>query len=39
MGPAVLNSLVSALNSGFADGLVGHMVAAHSKLNGVEIKK
>jgi 3-hydroxyisobutyrate dehydrogenase-like beta-hydroxyacid dehydrogenase len=39
MGPAVLNSLVSALNSGFADGLVGHMVAAHCKLNGVELKK
>jgi len=39
MGPAVLNSLVSALNSGFGDGMVGEMVASHCKLNGVELKK
>lgn len=39
MGPAVLNSLVSALNSGFPEGMVGHMVAAHCKLNGVELKR
>ncbi|KYF55040.1 6-phosphogluconate dehydrogenase [Sorangium cellulosum] len=39
MGPAVLNSLVSALNSGFSDGLVGHMVASHCKQNGVELGK
>ncbi|WP_437977425.1 NAD(P)-dependent oxidoreductase [Sorangium sp. So ce295] len=39
MGPAVLNSLVSALNSGFSDGLVGHMVASHCKQNGVELRK
>jgi hypothetical protein len=34
----VLNSLVSAL-AGNPDGLVGHMVEAHCKLNGVELKK
>ena len=39
MGPAVLNSLVSALNGGFAEGIVGHMVAAHCKLNGVELER
>ncbi|WP_437551680.1 NAD(P)-dependent oxidoreductase [Sorangium sp. So ce367] len=39
MGPAVLNSLVSALNSGFSDGLVGHMVASHCKQNGIELRK
>jgi len=39
MGPAVQNSLVQALNGGFSDGLVGDMVAAHCKLNGVALKK
>ncbi|MES1206346.1 MAG: NAD(P)-dependent oxidoreductase [Pseudomonadota bacterium] len=39
MGPAVQNALVQALNGGFATGLVGHMVAAHCKANGVELKK
>lgn len=39
MGPAVHNSLVQAMNTGFADGLVGDMVAANCKLNGVELKK
>ncbi len=38
MGPAVLNSLVSALNNGFAEGLVGDMVASHCKQNGIELK-
>lgn len=37
MGPAVQNSLVQALNGGFPDGLVGDMVAAHCKLNGVTL--
>lgn len=39
MGPAVQNSLVQALNGGFPEGLVGDMVAAHCKLNGVVLKK
>lgn len=39
MGPAVQNSLVQALNSGFAEGLVGDMVAAHCKLNGIALKQ
>ena len=39
MGPAVQNALVQALNSGLADGLVGDMVAAHCKANGVTLKK
>jgi len=39
MGPAVQNALVQALNGGNAEGLVGEMVAAHCKLNGVELKK
>lgn len=39
MGPAVLNSLVQALNGGHAGGLVGEMVAAQCKANGVELKK
>jgi 3-hydroxyisobutyrate dehydrogenase-like beta-hydroxyacid dehydrogenase len=39
MGPAVLNSLVQALNTGFSTGLVGDMVAAQCKANGVELKK
>ena len=39
MGPAVLNSLVQAVNTGFANGLVGDMVAAQCKANGVELKK
>ena len=39
MGPAVQNSLVQALNSGFPEGLVGDMVAAHCKLNGVTLKQ
>jgi 3-hydroxyisobutyrate dehydrogenase-like beta-hydroxyacid dehydrogenase len=38
MGPAVQNALVQALKSSPADGLVGDMVAAHCKLNGVELK-
>ena len=37
MGPAVLNSLVSAL-ANFPEGMVGHMVASHCKLNKVELK-
>jgi 3-hydroxyisobutyrate dehydrogenase-like beta-hydroxyacid dehydrogenase len=37
MGPSVLNSLVSALAS-YPEGLVGHMVASHCKLNGVELQ-
>jgi hypothetical protein len=39
MGPAVLNALVQALNTGFANGLVGDMVAAQCKANGVELRK
>jgi 3-hydroxyisobutyrate dehydrogenase-like beta-hydroxyacid dehydrogenase len=39
MGPAVQNSLIQALNSGFPEGLVGDMVAAHCKLNGVSLKR
>jgi len=39
MGPAVLNSLVQALNTGFGDGMVGDMVAAQCKANGVRLKK
>jgi 3-hydroxyisobutyrate dehydrogenase-like beta-hydroxyacid dehydrogenase len=39
MGPAVLNSLVQAINTGFAGGLVGDMVAAQCKANGVQLKK
>src|SRR6266542_323985 len=39
MGPSVHNALVQAINTGFADGLVGDMVAANCKLNGVELKK
>jgi 3-hydroxyisobutyrate dehydrogenase-like beta-hydroxyacid dehydrogenase len=39
MGPAVHNSLVQAINSGFADGLVGDMVASVCKANGVNLKK
>ena len=38
MGPAVLNSLVSAL-AGNPEGMVGHMVEAHCKLNHIELKK
>ena len=38
MGPAVQNSLVQALNGGFSEGLVGDMVAAHCKANGVTLK-
>jgi hypothetical protein len=30
---------VQAINTGFADGLVGDMVAANCKLNGVTLKK
>ena len=37
VGPAVLNSLVSALAS-FPEGMVGHMVANQCKLNKVELK-
>jgi hypothetical protein len=39
MGPAVHNSLVSAINGGFPDGFVGDMVRAISRLNGLELKK
>jgi hypothetical protein len=39
MGPAVLNSLVQAINNGHADGLVGDMVAAQCKANGVDLNK
>jgi 3-hydroxyisobutyrate dehydrogenase-like beta-hydroxyacid dehydrogenase len=39
MGPAVLNSLVQAINTGFRDGLVGEMVAAQCRANGVELKR
>jgi 3-hydroxyisobutyrate dehydrogenase-like beta-hydroxyacid dehydrogenase len=39
MGPAVQNALVQAINTGFASGLVGEMVAAQCKANGVELKK
>jgi 3-hydroxyisobutyrate dehydrogenase-like beta-hydroxyacid dehydrogenase len=39
MGPAVQNSLIQALNGGFAEGLVGDMVAAHCKSNGVALKR
>ena len=38
MAPAVHNSLVQAMNTGFGDGLVGEMVRAHCKLNGVELE-
>lgn len=37
MGPAVHNALVQAINTGFSEGLVGEMVRAHCKLNGVEL--
>lgn len=36
MGPAVLNSLVSAL-ANYPEGLVGHMVASHCQANKVEL--
>jgi 3-hydroxyisobutyrate dehydrogenase-like beta-hydroxyacid dehydrogenase len=39
MGPAVHNALVQAINTGFSNGLVGEMVAAHCKVNGVELKR
>jgi 3-hydroxyisobutyrate dehydrogenase-like beta-hydroxyacid dehydrogenase len=39
MGPAVHNSLVQALNNGFPDGMVGSMVAANCKVNGVKLKR
>jgi 3-hydroxyisobutyrate dehydrogenase-like beta-hydroxyacid dehydrogenase len=39
MGPQVLNALVQAIHAGFADGLVGDVVAAHCKLNGVELRR
>jgi 3-hydroxyisobutyrate dehydrogenase-like beta-hydroxyacid dehydrogenase len=39
MAPAVQHSLVQAINAGFADGLVGDMVRAHCKSNGVELAK
>jgi 3-hydroxyisobutyrate dehydrogenase-like beta-hydroxyacid dehydrogenase len=39
MGPAVQNALVQAINTGFGNGLVGDMVAAQCKSNGVELKK
>jgi len=39
MAPAVHNALVQAMNAGFADGLVGEMVRAQCKLNGVELER
>jgi 3-hydroxyisobutyrate dehydrogenase-like beta-hydroxyacid dehydrogenase len=39
MGPAVQNALVQAINGGFPSGLVGDMVAAQCKANGVELKR
>jgi 3-hydroxyisobutyrate dehydrogenase-like beta-hydroxyacid dehydrogenase len=39
MGPAVHNALVQAINTGFSDGLVGEMVAAHCKVNGIDLKR
>jgi 3-hydroxyisobutyrate dehydrogenase-like beta-hydroxyacid dehydrogenase len=39
MGPAVLNSLVQAINTGFEAGMVGDMVASQCKANGVQLKK
>jgi len=39
MGPAVHNALVQAINTGFENGLVGEMVAAHCKVNGIELKR
>jgi 3-hydroxyisobutyrate dehydrogenase-like beta-hydroxyacid dehydrogenase len=39
MGPAVHNALVQAINTGFAEGLVGDMVQANAKINGVQLKK
>jgi 3-hydroxyisobutyrate dehydrogenase-like beta-hydroxyacid dehydrogenase len=39
MGPAVQNALLQAINGGFPDGLVGDMVRAQCKANGVEIKR
>jgi 3-hydroxyisobutyrate dehydrogenase-like beta-hydroxyacid dehydrogenase len=39
MGPAVHNSLVQALNNGFPEGMVGSMVAANCKVNGIKLKK
>jgi len=39
MGPAVHNALVQAINTGFSNGLVGEMVAAHCKVNGVDLKR
>ena len=38
MAPAVHNALVQAINTGFKDGLVGDMVAAQCKNNGVRLK-
>jgi 3-hydroxyisobutyrate dehydrogenase-like beta-hydroxyacid dehydrogenase len=39
MGPAVLNALVTAMKNGFPEGLVGDMVQAHFKLNGVDLRR
>ena len=39
MGPAVQNALLQALNGGFSGGLVGDMVAAQCKSNGVELRR
>jgi 3-hydroxyisobutyrate dehydrogenase-like beta-hydroxyacid dehydrogenase len=39
MGPAVLGSLVQALESGHGSGLVGEMVAAQCEANGVELRR
>ncbi len=37
MGPAVHNQLMTARKLGFDDGLVGHLVAAALKLNGLDV--
>ena len=39
MGPAVLGRLEEAGKLGFEDGLVGHLVAAALKLNGLEASR
>lgn len=39
LGPAVQNALVQAIKGGATGGLVGEMVAAHCKANGVELKR
>jgi 3-hydroxyisobutyrate dehydrogenase-like beta-hydroxyacid dehydrogenase len=39
MGPAVHTALVQAMNAGHADGLVGDVVRAQLRLNGLELPK